>query len=205
MKIIGLTGGIASGKSTVSKVLKDLGATIIDMDLIAREIVKPGLPAWQEIVRFFGNEVLRQDGEINRPALAVQIFSNEEARRRLNEITHPRLIKETQKRLEEIRCRENVVAVIDAPLLIEAGMTDLVDEVWLVSIPKELQVLRLMERDGISRAEAKKRIDSQMPLEEKKKFAHYIIDTAGSMQDTVKQVLDLWESQIGKHEKEILK
>lgn len=204
MKIIGLTGGIASGKSTVSKVLKDLGATIIDMDLIAREIVKPGLPAWQEIVQFFGNEILRQDGEINRPALAAQVFGNEAARRRLNEITHPRLIKETQKRLEEIRHRENAVAVIDAPLLIEAGMTDLVDEVWLVAIPQELQVLRLMERDGISQAEAKKRIDSQMPLEEKKKFAHYIIDTKGSMQDTVKQVLDLWENQIGKYEKDIL-
>jgi len=193
MKVIGLTGGIASGKSTVSSVLKNLGAYIIDADVIAREVVVPGHPAWQQIVQAFGEKILLDDGNINRRKLADRVFHDEAARKKLNQITHPWIIKEVEKKIGEIGAMDRqAVIVVDAPLLIEAGMVDLVDQVWLAALPEELQVTRLTQRDHTSREEAIHRISAQMPLVEKQKYAHHIIDTSGSLADTVNQIHVLW-------------
>jgi len=202
VKIIGLTGGIASGKSTVSSVLKELGALIIDADKVAREIVLPGSPAWNEIVQEFGQAILQPDQNINRKELAGIIFRDQAARNKLNRITHPRIMDEIRKRINAGKRGNNyLMIVVDAPLLIELGMTAMVDEVWLTALPKDIQIMRLMEREGLPEWEAEKRIGAQMPLEEKKKFAHRIIDTSGLVQDTINQVYDIW-NQITRHEKE---
>lgn len=204
MRIIGLTGGIASGKSTVSTVLRDFGAHIIDADQIAREIVKPGSPALDDISRDFGRDVLTPGGELDRKKMAGIVFASEQALKRLDKITHPRIRKEITRQLEEIRLQEKdgkkeAVAVVDAPLLIEAGMTDLVDEVWLLVLPEKIQIARLMERDHLTREEAEKRIRSQMPLAEKIPYAAEKIDTAGTLADTVRQVEAAWYKTFFRH------
>lgn len=197
MKIIGLTGGIASGKSTVSTMLKELGAYIIDADVIAREIVKSGRSAWQEIVQVFGKEILESDGEINRRALGAKVFNNQIAREKLNNITHPKVIDEIKKRAADIYERDHEsVVIIDAPLLIEANMVEMVDEVWLVALPESRQIERLMARDLLSKDEAEKRVRAQMPLSQKKNFTNHIIDTSGTLQDTKNQVLNLWNDRV---------
>lgn len=200
MKVIGLTGGIASGKSTVASFLKELGAYVIDADRVAREVVLPGCSAYLDIVKEFGEEILGPDGKINRAKLGGIIFQNPPARKKLNEITHPRIIKEIRRQIEE-RKKENPagIIVIDVPLLIETGMIEMVDEVWLAALPEKQQILRLIERDGYTEEEAEKRIKSQMPLNEKRKFAHRIIDTGGLLKDTRRQVNFFW-NQIIKHE-----
>lgn len=194
MPVIGLTGSIASGKSLVSGFLKEMGIRVIDADLIAREIVKPGLPAWEKIRQYFGEEVLNPDLSINRKLLAQKVFGDKEKISKLNDITHPVIIKKIN---DEINCfRENSdlnpeILVVDVALLIETGCYKMVDQVWLVYIPRELQIQRLTKRDGITRAEAVKRIESQMPGEEKKKYADVIIDNSGSMEDTKEKVKNL--------------
>jgi len=200
VKVVGLTGGIASGKSTVASFLKELGAYVIDADKVAREVVLPGRSAYSDIVKEFGEEILGPDGEINRSKLGGIIFQNPHARKRLNEITHPRIYNEIKKQVEERR-KENPAGIIvmDIPLLIETGMTELADEVWLAALPEKQQINRLMERDGYTEEEAEKRIKSQMPLNEKRKFAHRIIDTSGLLKDTRSQVNFFW-NQINKHE-----
>ncbi|MEL7563841.1 MAG: dephospho-CoA kinase [Dehalobacterium sp.] len=200
MKVIGLTGGIASGKSTVASLLRELGAYIIDADRIAREVVLPGRSAYLDIVKEFGEEIFGLDGEINRPKLGEIIFRNPQARERLNEITHPRIYSEIKRQIEE-RSKENPrgIIVVDIPLLIETGMTEIADEVWLAALPEKQQITRLMERNGYTEEEAKERIKSQMPLDEKRKFAHRIIDTSGLLKDTRSQVNFFW-NQIIKHE-----
>lgn len=194
MPVIGLTGSIASGKSLVSGFLKEMGIRVIDADLIAREIVKPGLPAWEKIRQYFGEEVLNPDLSINRKLLAQKVFGDKEKISKLNDITHPVIINKIN---DEINCfRENSdlnpkILVVDVALLIETGCYKMVDQVWLVYIPRELQIQRLTKRDGITRAEAVKRIESQMPGEEKKKYADVIIDNSGSMEDTKEKVKNL--------------
>lgn len=200
MKVIGLTGGIASGKSTVASFLKELGAYVIDADQVAREIVRVGCPAWLDIVREFGEEILCPDRRIDRGKLGKIIFQQPEARKRLNEITHPRIIGEIENRIEKIKREEKErVIVIDVPLLIETGMTKMVDEVWLAFLPEEKQISRLMERDGCTKEEAERRIKSQIPIQEKRKFAHRIIDTSGLLKDTRRQINFFWQ-QDKKHE-----
>lgn len=190
MKVIGLTGGIASGKSTVALILRELGAAVIDADQVAREVVLPGQKAYIEIVKRFGTEILDSDGAINRSKLGAIIFKNTDARKLLNEITHPRIYYEIIKQIEEIRKKNpEKIIVIDVALLIETGMTEIADEIWLTVLPEKRQVARLMERNGLKEEEAKKRINSQMTSDEKRKFAHRIIDTSGLLQDTRKQVI----------------
>lgn len=194
MKVIGLTGGIASGKSTVSRVLKKQGAKIIDADIIARDIVQPGCPALAEIEEAFGKEALLPDGGLDRAYLGKKVFQNKSLRNVLNCITHPKIREQIIEELKKIeRESPEAIAVVDAPLLIEAGLFDMVDEVWLVALPEEMQVIRLMNRDELSQEEAKRRIGSQMSLAEKQKYAKHIIDTSGSIDDTVKQVVKLWK------------
>lgn len=194
MLVVGLTGGIASGKSLVSKILKSLGAYIIDADIISRELVKPGLPAYNEIVKNFGREVLLEDGTINRSLLGNIIFKVPEKRKILNSILHPRIIDEAKRQIKEIGERHpNALIVFDAALLIETGAHQFVDMVILVYVNEEDQINRLLRRDGISRKEALYRIKSQLPVKEKRKFADYIIDASGSEEDVRQQVVEIFQ------------
>jgi len=195
MFIIGLTGGIASGKSTVAGMLSAKGALVICADQISREVVEPGRPAWRELVEWLGREILQEDGTIDRARLGQIVFHDPAARRKLNAIVHPRVGEEIAARTERLR-RENpgAVLVYDIPLLIEAGMQDLTDLVLLVYVTPEVQLKRLQERDGLSREEALARIRSQMPLKKKRQYARVIIDNSGTLEETARQVDRFWEN-----------
>lgn len=194
---IGLTGGIATGKSTVSETLRRLGAYVIDADSIAREMVMPGQPAYQDIVEHFGKNVLLANGEINRPWLAEQIFNDAAKRQLLNELTHPRVIERIETIIQALAADDySQPIVLDIPLLIEAGMVDTVDQVWLVVTDTDTQLQRLMQRDGLTAAKAELRIAAQMPLAEKVQFAHRIIDNSGSLPDTEHAVRNLWQEAL---------
>ncbi|NLC07957.1 MAG: dephospho-CoA kinase [Syntrophomonadaceae bacterium] len=200
MKVIGLTGGIASGKTTVSNYLRELGAVIIDTDILAREIVEPGTPAWQEIVDYFGPGVLTPEGNLDRLALGQIVFSNPVAREKLNQMTHPRIKEKTREQLDHLAMeRPETVAVVDAPLLIEASFTTLVDQIWLVAVDEQTQIARLKTRNGMSEEEARSRIASQMALSEKLKLADKVIDNSGSLAATLSQVRGLWDELNREH------
>ncbi|MEW9081456.1 dephospho-CoA kinase [Caldanaerobacter subterraneus] len=192
MRVVGLTGGIGSGKSTVSEILAKLGAKIIDADLVSREIMEKGKEAYNEIVDCFGKEILDKEGNIDRKKLGSIVFSDKEKLKRLNEITHPKIIDKIKKMIEEEKDKDKVI-VIDAALLIETGLYKLVDEVWLVVVDIDTQIKRVMERDGFSCEEALKRIKSQMPLEEKIKYADFIINNSKDLRKTEEQVRLLWQ------------
>ncbi len=197
MLIIGLTGGIAAGKSTVAAMMAEKGAIVLDADRIAREVVEPGKPAWHEIVAWQGPGILLEDGSIDRQRLGAIVFNNAAERQKLNRIIHPRVAQEMAARTARIRqsC-SGAVLVYDVPLLIEAGMHHAVDLVVLVYVSPEIQLQRLQRRDNLSRDKALARIRAQMPLEEKKKYAHVIIDNSGSPEDTANQVDRLWQKII---------
>lgn len=186
MRVIGLTGGIASGKSTVSRYLSELGAVIIDADMLARQIVDPFTPAWKEIREEFGPDVFDEKDNLDRKKMAGLIFGSPLLRERLNAIIHPRVIAAVRDLIEEKKRGSALLIVVDAPLLIEAGMTRLVDEVWVISVPEEIQIKRLVERDGTTREEAMDRLRSQMPLHEKLLYADHIIDNNGTIEQTRK-------------------
>lgn len=186
--LIGLTGGIASGKSTVSRMIRELGLPVIDADQVARQVVEPGQPAWQKIKEEFGEEVLLPDGRLNRTKLAEIIFHDEKKRELLNRITHPYIRQEMDRQREEAQKKHQVV-VLDIPLLFEGGREKEVDKVLVVYVPEEIQVRRLMERDGISEEYARQKMASQLSLEEKKKRADAYIDNSGSLADTKRQLI----------------
>ncbi|MEW6624370.1 MAG: dephospho-CoA kinase [Bacillota bacterium] len=192
MKVIGLTGGIASGKTTVASILDRLGARVIDADLIAKEIVEPGKPALQDIIKYFGKDVLLPDGRLNREYLGDLIFGNPEDREKINSITHPRIIKEVEDRLEKCRQEGIKVVILDVPLLLETGMDDMVDEVWLAAVDEMTQVKRIIARDKLSKEQAMQRIASQMPLKEKIKRADKVIDTGCSKSSLETRVKKLY-------------
>lgn len=197
MKIIGLTGGIASGKSTVSNYLKQLGALIIDVDQIARDIVEPGEDAWLEIRAEFGPDFIKEDRTIDRKKLAKLIFKSKEARDRLNNITHPKIISRTKEIIKNSKKNQtHPLIVIDAPLLIEANMTGLVEEVWLVVVEYQEQIKRLMLRDKISLEEAIKRIHTQMKTKDKMKYADLVIDNNQSINDTQARIKEIWRKSL---------
>jgi len=186
--IIGLTGGIASGKSTVSKILQDLGACIIDADKIARRIVEPGQPALSEIQAAFGRGILLADGTLDRKNLGEIVFNNSTARQRLNAITHDRIKLAIGEAVEKAAAAGYNIVVLDVPLLLEVGWQHLADTVWVVYIDRETQIARLMERDGLTGTEAMARIQSQMSLDDKKVYADTVIDNSGSLAETRRQV-----------------
>lgn len=193
MQLIGLTGGIATGKSTVSAMLKKAGAIIIDADRIARAVVKKGLPAYREIVAQFGTEVLLPDGEINRTLLGDIIFKDHLKKQLLNSIVHPHVKKEVNRQIKQIEKKHRqAVVILDIPLLIEAGMHDDLSEIIVVYAPQDAQIKRLMQRDHISEADALARVKSQMPIEEKKQQATLVIDNSGSIDHTREQTLDMF-------------
>ena len=194
MIVAGLTGGIATGKSTVSAFLAEAGAEIVDADKIARLVVAKGNPAWEQVVAHFGKSVLRPDGEIDRKRLADIIFNDRLQRDRLNGIVHPFVIDESARQLDRIVERSpDAVAILDVPLLIESGMHEGLAEIIVVYIPESLQVERLMQRDGISRTEALARIRSQMPIEEKRRFATLLIDNSGPLEVTRAKSAEVYE------------
>ncbi|MGB9809751.1 MAG: dephospho-CoA kinase, partial [Caldanaerobacter sp.] len=179
MKVVGLTGGIGSGKSTVSRILSGLGAKIIDADLVSREIMSKGQEAYNEIVDYFGEGILDERGEIDRKKLGLIVFGNEQKLKKLNEITHPKIIEKIKAMIVEAKKEGNYrLIVVDAALLIETGLYQMMDEIWMVVVDIETQIKRIMARDGFSYEEALKRIRSQMPLEEKIKYADFIINNS---------------------------
>jgi dephospho-CoA kinase len=186
---IGLTGGIACGKSTVSRLLASRGAIVIDADILAREVVEPGAPALAEVVRVFGPDMLNEDGTLNRKQLGKVVFDNEAKRKRLEELLHPAIIQLMQERMAEAeRLQPDKLVVADVPLLYEAQMEDMFQEVLVVAASREVQLERLMQRDGLSGEEAELRIDAQMPLEWKKEWADVVIDNSGAPEETERQV-----------------
>jgi dephospho-CoA kinase len=198
VQVIGLTGGIATGKSTVSAILKKAGAEIIDADRIAREVVKKGLPAYREIVENFGETVLLSNGEINRSVLGDLIFNDPRKKQLLNRIVHPHVRRETNRQLKDMeKSSPDTIAVLDIPLLFETEMHKDLSEVIVVYTPEHIQVERLMKRDNISEADAVARVRSQMPIEEKKKRATIVIDNSGTMQDTRKRTLEIFKTLKG--------
>lgn len=177
MPVMGLTGGVATGKSTVAKLFRQCGAAVVDADLLARQVVRPGTPAWRDLVRAFGRGILRPDRSLDRPALARRVFGDRRALMRLNAIVHPRVARE-QARLTRafLRARPRAVIVYDAPVLIEAGAHRRMDHVLVVTADRRTQMARLQRRNRLSRPEALRRIRSQMPLAAKIRLADYVID-----------------------------
>ncbi len=190
--VAGLTGGIASGKSTVSAMLAEAGIPVIDADRLAREAVEPGEPAYREVVAAFGPAVVGADGRLDRRRLAAIVFADPTARSRLEAIVHPRVFEAERAALAAVaRERPGSVAVVDAALLLESGNYRWMDAVILVSAPRELQIERLMARDRLSRAEAEARLAAQWPLEAKRRYADFEIDNGGSLEATRAQVTRL--------------
>lgn len=196
MRIIGLTGGIASGKTSVATLLERQGAAVVDADQLAREIVEPGEEALAGIVAAFGEQVLNSDGTLNRGALAQTVFSDQASRRTLEAITHPAIRRRAEERLARLKQAGVETAFYVAPLLIEAGLASRVDEVWVVYLDPETQLERLMARDGLDRNAAQLRIASQMSMEEKKLLGKIVIDNRGSKEELEAQVLRLWREEI---------
>jgi len=193
--IAGLTGGIASGKSTVSAVLAEAGARVIDADRIAREAARKGTAVHADIVAHFGRDILLPDGEIDRQRLGDIVFNDPVEKQVLEGLIHPWVREETARRLERIRGDEpNAVVILDVPLLFEAGMHHGLAEVIVVVAPEAAQLARLMARDRLAPAEALARIRSQMPIEHKKALATRVIDNSGSREHTRTQTLEVYRS-----------
>lgn len=191
--IIGLTGGIASGKSTVSGLLAQLGALLIDADQIAREVVLPGSPAWLEIKQTFGDDVIAEDGSLDRKKLGSLVFRDRDLRRKLEAITHPRIRSRMKERMYELNeAHPEKLIVVDIPLLYESQLQSWFEEVLLVYVPESVQLARLMQRDQLTEAEAAARLQAQMPIEEKRQLADWIINNSGTREQTKEQVLEFW-------------
>jgi len=194
MLIVGLTGGIASGKSTIADMFKREGAYIIDIDMISRDVVKPGKPAWQDVVHVFGKEVLNEDQTLNRKKVGDIVFSDAEKRKKLEEIIHPKIAAEKLLKINEIAQKDNrAIIIIDIPLLIETNKQDTVDNIILVYTSPQSQIERLVKRDSLSLGDAQKRLASQIPIEKKKKHAHYIINNEEPSEQIEKKVKEIFQ------------
>lgn len=195
IRVIGLTGGIASGKSTVARFFEEKGVPVIDADQLARNAVIPGSPAIRQIAAVFGSQVLLEDGSLDRKRLATLIFKSENKRHQLEEILHPEIRRLSEELISSASAAGHRVLVYMAPLLIEAGASDRVDEIWVVTVSKEIQLERLMRRDGISCGEALSMIASQMPLAEKELHGRVVIDNSGTPEQTRRILEDIWERE----------
>ncbi|MBE0517178.1 MAG: dephospho-CoA kinase [Methanophagales archaeon] len=195
MRIVGITGGVASGKSLVLHQFMNLGAYAIDCDLLSREVVIPCSKAWWEIVQFFGSDILRKDLEIDRRGLRAIVFSDSEKLTVLEKIIHPEVKRKCIERIEAIKRIElepKALVVIDVPLLIEMGIQEEFDKIIVVYASEETQLKRVMERDGITMDEAKRLIELQLPLGEKLRFADFVINNEGTREETENQVSDIF-------------
>ncbi len=187
MRVVGLTGGIGSGKSVVASMFAQLGADVIDADQLAREVVEPGQPALEEIVKAFGRDILLRDGHLDRAKLGGIIFADPVARGTLNAITHPRIGERMAAELA-LRASRPGVLIVDIPLLYESDRTTGLEAVIVVWVDQQTQLRRLIERDGLKEQDARQRIAAQMPLDEKSARADVVIDNSGSRENTRRQV-----------------
>lgn len=188
MKLIGLTGGIASGKSTVAKILKRLGAAVVDADALAREVVEPGHDAWKDIVEAFGAEVLQPDRTLDRQKLRATIFNNPAARKKLEAIIHPRVRALAEERIHQHAAAGYEIVVYEVPLLFEGNLQEWLRPVVLVACDLNIQIRRLQERDSLSVEAAQKHIDAQMSLAKKRLLADYVIENDGTLADLERKV-----------------
>lgn len=190
---LGLTGGIATGKSTVSQMLVKRGAVLIDADQIAREVVLPGSEHLAEISQIFGQAVIAADGTLDRTKLGSIVFNNERARKQLEAILHPAIRKQMLSRMDQYATEQpDRLVVVDVPLLFESGLQQYFEEIMLVYVPEKTQLARLRHRDGFDEIEAQARIDAQMPIEQKKQLADVVIDNSGTLEQTEAQVDRFW-------------
>jgi dephospho-CoA kinase len=194
--IVGLTGGIVGGKSTVASMFKDLGAKIVDADKLGHSVILPHRPAWKKIIRLFGKDFLRNDRTIDREKLGKIVFTNQTLLKKLNEITHPEIIKLIKKEINLARNKthnQEKILIIDAALIYEAKIDKLMDKIIVVHINEDEQVRRLIKRNDLPKEEALQRIKSQMPMKEKVKIADYVIDNSSSLDKTREQVETIWQ------------
>ncbi len=191
--VVGLTGGIASGKSTVSDMLEELGAVLIDFDLIARQVVEPGTRGLEAIVNCFGKQILAEDGTLDRKKLSKIVFQNFKKRKKLESFTHPLIYEEFFKQMDAIAKKDpDAVIQVSIPLLIEQSMQQAFDNLIIVYVSQKTQVERLVQRDGISIKEANNILKSQLPIDEKVGFANFIINNENTIEETRKQVNEVW-------------
>jgi dephospho-CoA kinase len=193
VKLIGLTGGIASGKSTVATILKQLGATVINADELSREVVQPGNEAWKEIVGTFGADILQSDQTLDRKKLRTMVFNSPEARKKLEAIIHPKVRALAEERIRELAAAGRSIIVYEVPLLFEGQLHLWLRPVILVASDVNTQKQRLRDRDHLTDTEAQQHIDAQMSLDEKRKLADYVIENNGSLDDLEHQVKSILE------------
>lgn len=193
MIVIGLTGGIASGKSAVSEILAELGAVVIDADKIGHETFRPGSDAWREVVAAFGSGILGENKEIDRSKLADIVFHNPEALERLNSIMHPLMHRTVEQRIEALRGQGVEVVILEAALLIEARWTDLVAQVWVVVASDSEVIDRLRDQKGFTEEQAKARLGAQMPVAQRSKYADVVIENNSDIDSLRKSIEGLWQ------------
>ena len=196
MRVIGLTGGIGTGKSEVSRILGELGASLINADQIGHEAYRPNSPAWREIVGAFGPEILQASGEIDRRRLGVIAFGDPKAKAKLDPIMYPRIGRAIGEKINELRQLGKQVAVVEAALLIEAGWDSLVDEVWVTHSPEQLVLARLRRRNHLTEEEIRSRILSQLSFEERSRSADVLLENSGSMHELRNRVKSLWSNLV---------
>ena len=195
MFVVGLTGGIASGKSVVSNMLRDLGASIIDADEISREVMIPHTKCWEEVIASYGSELLLEDLTIDRKKLAISVFKDSKKIKKLNRIVHPYIMQRIEEMIDEMRGKDpQALVIVDAALLVETGVYKHYDKLIVVYVNKETQLKRLIIRDAMSEEEAESRIDLQSPLTEKLKVADYIIENEGSLSKTREEVEKVYKA-----------
>ena len=196
MIVIGLTGGIGTGKSEVARIIQDLGAVLINADQIGHQAYTPHSEIWQEVVKAFGEEILQPSGEIDRKKLGSIVFAGPDQLTRLNQIMHPRMARMVAQQIEELGEQGADVVVVEAALLFEAGWDSLVSEVWSTESPEDQVIERLQSRSGLSQEEAKKRIDSQMSAAERKSRSQVVVDNSGDLVELERVVLDIWDRRV---------
>jgi dephospho-CoA kinase len=200
MVVIGLTGGIGTGKSTVSRILTELGAALINADKVGHEALKPYTPVWREVVAAFGREILLPNDEVDRQKLGEIVFNDAAARLRLNQIMHPQMFLMMREKIEGLRRQGVEVVILEAAVLLEANWTPLVDEVWVTTAPEATVIQRLRDRSGLSEAQVLARIRSQLPAEERIKHADVVINTDCSLDEVEEKVKRLWEELLAREQ-----
>lgn len=203
MLVVGLTGSICSGKSTVAQMFKKRGAVVIDADAIAHELQEPGQPPYRAIVKAFGKEILKEDGRIDRSKLGSIIFTDPAKRGQLEAIMHPAIMRESEERIKQAEKEGAKICLVDAALLIEVGAYGRFQKVIVVAASEDIQLGRLLQRSHLDREEALRRIRAQKPLEEKVHYAHYTIDNSGSLEETERQVERIFKELVTEAEKKL--
>ncbi len=193
MLVVGLTGGIASGKSTVGRMFREAGIPVICADELAHEVVRPGSPALDEIRQTFGDEFIDSEGNLNRAAMASLVFEDQDKRKELESIIHPRVADEQEKLIREFALQGYEIVIVDVPLLYETRLESSFDMVLVAYVPPEVQIQRLTARDRITESEARARLDAQLPIDKKKELAAAVIDNSGPLEHTKEQVLRIIE------------